>query len=172
MTMTMTTTRSVTPRPAFAPGRPHRGPWRGPWLALALVLCSSTALAQADALRQCRGLVDAGARLACYDALPLAAPAPSAAEPAASTPVAATFGLARPDDKVQEIVSHIPGLLDGWRRGTLIRLANGQVWQVTDDDTAVYNLRDAKVTVRRAVMGTFVLDIEGANRVPRVRRVE
>ena len=165
----MTPIRSVPPRPAFAPGRlPRRS-----WLALALLLGSSLAGAQADALRQCRGLADASARLACYDAVPLAAAVPSPASAAASAPpVAATFGLARPDDKVQEIVSHIPGLLDGWRRGTLIRLANGQVWQVTDDDTAVYNLRDAKVTVRRAVMGTFVLDIEGANRVPRVRRVE
>jgi len=36
----------------------------------------------------------------------------------------------------------------------------------------VYHLRDPKVTVRRATLGTFVLDIEGARRQPRVRRLE
>ena len=37
-----------------------------------LVLAAPLAHADDEALRRCRGLADAGARLACYDALPLA----------------------------------------------------------------------------------------------------
>ena len=36
----------------------------------------------------------------------------------------------------------------------------------------VYFLQSPKVTVKRALMGGFQLDIEGAKRTPRVRRVE
>ena len=36
----------------------------------------------------------------------------------------------------------------------------------------VYALTNAKVTVRRAMLGGFVLEIVGANKAPRVRRVE
>ena len=142
-----------------------------------LAVMSMPATAADDgALRQCRALTDAAARLACYDALPLAALPPTAATaPAAAVPVvpaAADFGLPKPDEKVQEITSTIPGLFDGWGPRSLIRLANGQVWQVTDDSRGVYALRDPKVRVKRASLGSFVLDIEGANLLPRVRRVE
>ena len=44
--------------------------------------------------------------------------------------------------------------------------------QVIDDSRGVYHLRDPKVTVRRAAIGTLVLDIDGARRQPRVRRLE
>ncbi|MDO9071937.1 MAG: hypothetical protein Q7U73_01630 [Rubrivivax sp.] len=43
---------------------------------------------------------------------------------------------------------------------------------MADDSSGVYWLKDPEVTVRRAVLGGFVMDIEGANRVPRVRRVD
>ena len=147
-------------------------------LILTLALLAWPAAADETALRRCRTLADAPARLACYDALPLtaltapAAAATPSATPASTPPVAATFGLQRADETVLEIVSSIPGLFEGWRAGDRIRLANGQLWQVSDDSTAVYDLRDPKVTVRRAAMGTFVLDIEGARRLPRVRRLE
>ena len=108
-------------------------PLLGLSLALAFTLVASSAGAGDSALRRCRALADAAARLACYDALPLGAPTVAASAAAA---------------------------------------ANGQLWQVTDDSSAIYNLRDPKVTVRRAAMGTFVLDIEGARRLPRVRRLE
>ena len=145
-------------------------PLLGLSLALAFTLVAGSAGADDSALRRCRALADAAARLACYDALPLGAPTVAAS--AAAAPTAATFGLQRADDGLLEIVSTIPGLFEGWRPGDRIRLANGQLWQVTDDSSAIYNLRDPKVTVRRAAMGTFVLDIEGARRLPRVRRLE
>ena len=163
---------------------------------LALVLASPAAWADDAGLRNCRAIALASARLACYDALPLAAagstspvqnpvaqpravpaatPAatPIAAAPATSaTPSVASFGLETPGEKLQEIRSRIPGLFEGWRAGDRIRLANGQVWRVVDDSRADYYLRDPQVTVRRGALGSYLMDIEGANHLPRVRRVE
>jgi len=139
-----------------------------------------------EALRRCRALTDPAARLACYDALPLAASptavmgapavqglakAPSAAPKAVSSE--ADFGLApRPADELPAIQSHIPGVFEGWRPNERIRLANGQVWQIADDTSNFIVRRDPRVTVRRGALGAFFLDIEGDNRSPRVRRVQ
>ena len=119
-------------------------------------------------------MADARARLACYDAVPLTAPAaaPAPATPAATPSLVSSFGLTRPDQKLPDIRSHIVGVFEGWEARTRIPLANGQVWQISDDSSASYNLRDPKVTVRRAAMGSYMLDIEGAKNMPRVRRIE
>ncbi|RVU46371.1 hypothetical protein [Rubrivivax rivuli] len=142
--------------------------------------------AQGRDLATCRAVTDTAARLACYDALPLpgsalATPAPAskvmgdARAPARVAPAASVaapnFGQERRDEP-QALQSSIPGFFEGWGPRTRIRLANGQVWQVVDDSQGVYALTDAKVTVRRALLGGFVLEIEGANKAPRVRRVE
>jgi hypothetical protein len=160
-----------------------------PMLCAAALLAALVLAAPAHGrdLAACRAIADAPARLACYDALPLPAiavpPAPAvavvpapraapAAPAAASKPAAApNFGQERRDEP-QALQSSIPGFFEGWGPRTRIRLANGQVWQVTDDSQGVYALTDAKVTVRRAMLGGFVLEIEGANKAPRVRRVE
>jgi hypothetical protein len=167
------------------------------FLLSVLLLGSAVAGASDAGLRQCRALTEASARLACYDNLPLPA---VAAQPVPATPVSAgkpvtpavvsaavtapalssagtaqavaAFGLETAGERLQEIRSHIPGLFDGWRSGDRIRLANGQVWRVVDDSRADYNLRDPQVTVRRGALGSFLLDIEGAKQLPRVRRVE
>ncbi len=158
--------------------------------AFVLTLSLATAAQAQDpaALRQCRALADTAARLACYDAIPLpAVPVVPAAAPVArpATPVAAPvaltapapvpeaqFGLPTPADRVQEIVTRYDGLFEGWRPDERIRLANGQVWQVVDGSSGVYNLKSPKVTIRRGALGRFVLDIEGANKTPTVRRTE
>ena len=161
------------------------------------------------ALRRCRGLADAAARLACYDALPLAPVAPAApaaaatpATPMAAAPTAggaapvaaaaapkaapvlasmtpaaapapeANFGLENQRAAVQAISSSIPGIFEGWDGKSKIRLANGQVWQITDGSTAALYLRDPKVKVERAALGSFRLEIEGTRQAPRVQRVE
>jgi hypothetical protein len=168
-------------------------------LALLLLLAAPAAGAWAAddaALLRCRALSDAAARLACYDALPVqsaaplrtapaaaAGPAPAAA-PAAVTPPAAPaaavatapaaaqrFGQESRDEP-QSITSQIAGVFEGWGPNTRIKLANGQVWQVTDGSEGLYHLQSPKVTVRRALLGGFQLEIEGAKRSPRVRRVE
>ena len=147
---------------------------------LLLGLSSAAAMAQgAGSLQACRAITDAAARLACYDALPLPSPgAPAAAAPAApaapAVPDANRFGLeskaAR--DQLQWVDSTIEGRFEGWGPNSRIKLANGQVWQVTDDSTGVIYLTDPKVQVRRGAMGAFYLEFERSNRTARVKRVE
>ena len=160
-----------------------------PLLLLACALgLQAAAAADDDALRRCRALGEAPARLACYDALPLA-PLPGAlgappavaalgqraAPPVAPAPAAKSgeesFGF-EGRSATQEVSSSIAGIFEGWDRRTRFRLANGQVWQVIDDSSAAYYLRDPKVVVRRAALGSFMMEIEGARQAPRVRRVE
>jgi len=149
-------------------------------LSIALLgLAATAAQAATDAdLQRCRALAEAAARLACYDAIvPSVAaptPAPVAAAPAAAPEPAAAFGFeARAWEKTPETIeSRISGPFDGWGPNSLIRLDNGQVWQVSDGSRGVMAARDPKVRVSRGTMGTFFLEIEGKRQAPRVRRVE
>ncbi|MBX3635532.1 MAG: hypothetical protein KF683_09140 [Rubrivivax sp.] len=150
-----------------------------------------------DDWQRCRAVSAAAARLACYDALvdagiapartpapaptsaaaPAAAPAPApvaAAAPNAPAPADATagFGLQTAAQSLQELRSSLPGLFQGWGPNARLRLANGQVWQVVDGSSAALYLRDPAVTVRRAALGSFLMEIAGTNHAPRVRRVE
>lgn len=167
------------------------------WLTLLPLMCTAApapaAEATGNALARCRLLPEAAARLACYDALPLplslglpAAPQAAAKPDAGSTSTAApaltaaavaitpesAFGLESRRTAVQDISSTLPGLFEGWDSNSRFKLANGQVWQVTDGTTASHYLRSPKVTVRRAALGSFRLEIEGVNQAPRVQRVE
>jgi hypothetical protein len=180
-------------------------------LLATLVVAALPAAADDEGLKRCRAIPAASARLACYDAIPLAGPpasraAPAAAQapagsatparapvasppsgdPAATTPAVvppgtasrqgleSSFGLEgrAPVAELPAIESHIPGTFDGWSQNTLIRLANGQVWQVMDDGTRRMRLQDPKVRVRRGAMGAFYLEFEAHNHAPRVRRVQ
>ena len=171
------------------------------FVPLLLAAGSPIAAHAQDSLAGCRAITDSAARLACYDRLPLpgAAPAASsgqspamppatqpprpagapAAPPGAAAPAAAPtgeatrFGLpALPNAEVQTIQSEIPGHFDGWQAGSRIRLANGQVWQVTDGTSRFANVDNPKVTVRRGSLGSFFLEIDGVTPSPRVRRIE
>lgn len=156
-------------------------------LALMLALAAHQTCVADTELRACRAIADKTARLACYDALPLAAaataatpaakamPAPQTARAAmpaaaASTP-AEQFGLSSAQlRQADTLETEIMGRFEGWRPKQLITLANGQVWRISDDSSAVYNLQNPRVTVRRGVLGAFYLEIEGVNQSPRVRR--
>ena len=143
----------------------------------------------AAGLADCRAIADAQARLVCYDGLPLPAIAPAApAVPVASVAVAATpaaapapakepaggwFGLSRQSTETDKsVTSVIPGHFKGWGPGTRFRLANGQVWRVSDDSSAFYDLNDPKVTITPGILGSYYLKVEGVNDSPHVRRVE
>ena len=121
---------------------------------------------------------DAAARLACYDAIPLSvAPAAPAPGPAAAAPPAASFGLeSRPSPaatpEVVSIDNAIDGPFDGWLPRGQLKLANGQVWEVSDGSQAAYDLKSPKVKITRGVSGSFFMAIEGVAQTPRVRRIK
>lgn len=129
-----------------------------------MLLVPSAAFADDSGLLRCRSISDATARLACYDAL-VPTPAPDVQRQ--------RFGLqAPPADAVQAIASHIPGTFQGWEPKSRIRLANGQVWEISDGSRGAFQLVDPKVRIRRGVLGSFFLEIDGHNASPRVKRIE
>lgn len=138
-------------------------------MALCLLLSTSgIALADDAALLRCRAITDAAARLACYDAI---VPLPTDSKAAQATVgQPEKFGLeARTEADVIE--SSIEGRFLGWQPKANITLANGQIWQITDDSSGSYSLNNPKVSVRRGMFGVFFLEIEGVNRTPKVRRL-
>ncbi len=157
-----------------------------PALTLAALLgCGAAPWAHADdaGLLRCRALVDAGARLACYDALALGAaqrPPTAATGAAAATPGAAAaapslhneFGLqSTPAGELKFIDSHINGAFNGWNPDQQITLANGQVWRIADGSSAYYVAKDVKVKIHKKTFTNY-MTIEGVNQTPNVRRVK
>lgn len=151
---------------------------------LILLACTPLGTLAADdaAMQRCRGLADATARLACYDAIALPARMPAAAAIAgaaapAGSPVA-SFGLeSRPTSAaapapLAAMASAIEGALDGWLPNSVFKLANGQSWQIADGSTAAYRLKNPKIQVTRGVSGSFFMAIEGVSQTPRVRRLQ
>ena len=144
-----------------------------------LALLPAAALADDAAVRNCRALPDAATRLACYDAMPLkpaTALAPAAAAAAAPAGIPG-FGGERMKKTVDALPktmeSTVVGAFDGWGPNTRIKLANGQVWRVVDDSSAVLpRSSNARVRIERNLFGTLFLHVEGSNNTAKVRRVE
>lgn len=89
-----------------------------------------------------------------------------------AAPGAAEFGLRKPAAQaVEGVESHIPGTFRGWSANSVIRLANGQEWQVADGSWLAGEWTDPRVRVRRGLFGGYRLQIEGLNREIGVRRV-
>lgn len=152
-------------------------------LPLLLLLSAGSALADDAALLRCRAMTDISARVDCYDAIPVAARAtasPAAAPAAAPAPAAPAWAAlpARPAAKVEAprqpdtVETSIEGAFKGWGPGQQIRLANGQVWRVEDGSSEDTDLSNPKANLRKGMLGAVYLDIEGAYRAPRVKRVQ
>jgi hypothetical protein len=140
-------------------------------MLLSLLAISSVALADDAALLRCRGIADASARLACYDALVVL----TSEEKVLQTESAQReqFGMDRFDKTAPQVIeSYIPGHFDGWEPGASIRLANGQIWQINDNSRGVHNIDNPKVRIRHGMFSAYYLEIEGTNRSPRVSRVQ
>jgi hypothetical protein len=146
-----------------------------------LMFLSGAAVADDGAVLKCRALPDAASRLACYDAMPLgqARPAtpPALAAPAPGTAAVSDFGretmTKKPEALPSAIDSTVVGDFDGWRPNARIRLANGQVWRVVDDSSAVLPRRaNTRVRIERNLFGTLFLTVEGTNQSAKVRRVD
>ena len=134
----------------------------------------------ADWLR-CAELRESAPRLACYDAQAARLrQAPAAAVQATPAPAAgaaaervAAFGAPQrvPAQEIDAVESRILGVFEGWDPGQVILLENGQRWRSADGSSATLRLKDPKVTVRRAALGTFRIELEGSNQTARVKRM-
>jgi hypothetical protein len=148
--------------------------------AILLAGAAGAALADDAALLRCRQLPDGPERLRCYNAIPVGAAAPAASPTTPTAPTRAqqesSFGREQAviaQQQLSELSSTIAGEFEGWKAGARIRLANGQVWQIADDSEEwMAPVTNPKATLRRGTLGAIFLDIEGAPRAPRVRRVK
>lgn len=171
---------------------------RSPLLLLLLLGTSSVRAADDAALLRCRAVADVAARVACYDAIPLAQqgaaatvatpatasmPAPAAVPQSAAAKREAdiaAFGAAQgepalraKDKPLQSYDTTIAGRFDGWEPNQTIKLANGQAWRVVDGSIGTMRAAvNPKVTVRKGLLGAIFLDIDGAYQSPKVIRVQ
>lgn len=148
--------------------------------------------------KQCAAISNDAARLACFDAYARQLPADGAAPQVSVTnnptttaaPVSSAksvspelgkasaegdFGLenkVRQEQKVDEIVTHFEGAFTGWEPKQKLTLANGQVWQISDNSTASYRIDNPKIVIKRGLWSAFYMEVEGLNRTPKVKRVK
>jgi hypothetical protein len=171
-------------------------------LSLALLMLAGPVHAVSDAeLQACAAVVDLSQRLACYDALARRQPADAKPEPQSTTPAATpaptqsassapavsavemAFGAETLDRNIDAdiaikaanldmISSRIAGDFNGWERGTLFRLQNGQVWKCVDINKSDFIAQSPGVTIERGVFGSYWFRVEGQDKRASVRRVE
>ena len=153
-------------------------------IAVLAVAGCTHAFAQSEAVPRCQGMVEASARLACYDTLfpPKAAPPASIAPALAVKPATpsvpsepvAQFGLPQKPKvpELEAIESVVVADFYGWGPNEKIRLQNGQVWEVVDGSSGTITADMRKVKVRRGAFGSFFLDFEGLTKSPKVRRLQ
>ena len=65
-------------------------------------------------------------------------------------------------NKAEAVESRIEGEFTGWRRGTVFKLENGQVWQQAgSDDYVGVRIPSPKVRVFPGMLGSYWMEIEG-----------
>ncbi|MGQ0801970.1 MAG: hypothetical protein ACT4NL_17880 [Pseudomarimonas sp.] len=71
-----------------------------------------------------------------------------------------------------DIVSRIPGVFKGWSGRTRFELENGQVWEgLPENDSLAVNLVDPVVRIKKGLVGTWFLKVDGYNKAAKVRRI-
>lgn len=68
------------------------------------------------------------------------------------------------------VVSPIAGSFDGWQKGSVLSLKNGQKWRVSDDSalTTAKPLESPEATVKPGAIGGWILKVKGYNTSARV----
>ncbi len=115
-------------------------------------------------------------------AAPVVAAAPVASTPApapSGPPILAKYRKNNPEAEaaapktVDLVESRIVGYFEGWRKGTVFLLENGQHWRVTDDRRFETGSEEGPaVTIKAAVMGSWLMRVGDYNRRARVQRIK
>jgi len=72
-----------------------------------------------------------------------------------------------------EIVSRIQGEFKGWSGRTRFVLENGQVWEgLADSGSLSVNLVDPVVRIKKGLIGTWYLKVDGYNATAKVQRIK
>ena len=160
------------------------------WIAMVTASLSLPAVAAVEqSLQQCAQIGQDAQRLACYDQLSaslkspstqvnaatpnspvVASTAPTQAAPTATAAIA-RFG-AKPVEVVQEpeaIELTIASISQSARGNLIISFDNGQVWKQLEAKRYRLAAGD-KVQIKKAALGSYLLQAEGRNRSIRVQR--
>ena len=71
-----------------------------------------------------------------------------------------------------DIESAYAGTFTGWSQGTVIRLENGQEWKVNEPTSfRVPPVENPMISIKPAMLGSWLMKVEGYNRSVRVVRV-
>lgn len=144
-----------------------------------------------DDVIKCLGIVDATARLACYDrtvgalrqlapATPQAQAAPQAPSVAPPVPREQTFGSERiaraPDAGAPEEAESITAKLKEVKQLTIDRysftLDNGQVWSMVVARSVPNAKEGKKVQIEKGLFGSYSMTIDGVTGIIKVRRTK
>jgi hypothetical protein len=164
--------------------------WTTIQLGLALVAASASAVAadlknelSADAFRAAGLHQLSEAELARLNELVSVVVAKQAAAQSEAAPAVASTAPAptssewkAPEPKREEakdtIETELAESFSGSRRGTRIELANGQVWEQTDDVAVSGSLRDRRVKIMPAIFDKWKMRFFANNQFVRVKRVK
>jgi len=133
-----------------------------------------------EALISCRAISEDAARLSCYDKIiaPKAQEARAldgASAGAAKAPSAANFGsdvLPPPAlPQPQSLTAKINGHINGFVKGQVLFLDNGQQWRVVDDRAIDFVGDSPSVRLDRSFSGTYWLELIGEGQRFKVRRI-
>jgi len=156
-------------------------------LAVLLLLCTQTTLADGVALIQCRQLEDIAERVACYDKVvdaryPVAAG--ERAEPAATAVPDGQSLFGTNDAQARRIVetslaveqldqieATVTGIGESAGRKLTVTLDNGQTWRQLDNQTLRLKSGET-VVVRKASLGSYLMEKKSGSRRIRVKRVD
>jgi hypothetical protein len=83
-------------------------------------------------------------------------------------------GAPRPvETTVDEVNSRLVGYFEGWRKGTIFKLENGQHWRVIDDRRFEVSSEDSPlVRIKRGFMDSWMMKFGDYNRGARVQRIK
>lgn len=98
---------------------------------------------------------------------------PRTAVPADSRGFRSSDGLLNDDSMDRsDVVSRTEGDFSGWGPNTVIKLENGQWWKITDGSSyAIPQQSRPTVSISPALLGSWLMKVEGYNRSARVTRV-
>ncbi len=97
---------------------------------------------------------------------------------AASTPypaMADTRGLSEPQASRDAIVSRLKGDFNGWSSRSVFELENGMIWEAAGGSVtplSTRTLQNPTVIIEPALLGAWLLRVEGYNATLRVKRVK
>lgn len=119
-------------------------------------------------IRQCAKVVEQNKRLTCFDSMAKRHMAELTQESPENR-----FGLSKESrSELTVITSIIQGSFKGWIRGNIIRLENGQRWQVKGRTKGYINLQSPKVTIKQGLFGSYNMKVEGFTPIAKVKRIQ